>query len=147
MTHTHAAGPLFFTYSTVALPPISDLRFACERGKGSLTSPNAAAATPRWAQDAAPTPDRMSAATAANISRNKARRGKEEGTTLRTDVARDTPLEALSKALDPLRTLAEAAEKHDFAAGKNEPKKQAENQAENQTENQAENQMENRAEK
>lgn len=124
----------------------SIFRFACERGKGSLTSPNAAAATPRWAQDAAPTPDNMSRATAANISRNKARRvEKERGTTLRTDVARKTPLEAFSKALDPLRNLAEATSKHDAAVGKKRSESRSESRSdesgsdENRPENRTEN--------
>ena len=128
----------------------SIFRFACERGKGSLTSPNAAAATPRWAQDAAPTPDNMSRATAANISRNKARRvEKEPGTTLRTDVARKTPLEAFSKALDPLRNLAEAASKHDAAVGKKRSESRSESRSDESRSDESrsdENRPENRSE-
>ncbi len=104
--------------------------FACERGKGSLTSPNAAAATPRWAQDAAPTPDAMSRATADNISRNKARRGSSSSSSsssggggggsksnLRTDVVRRTPFEVFTSAFDPLRNLLAAAEKQNDQGG------------------------------
>lgn len=85
----------------------------------------------------------MSRATAANISRNKARRAAKEEGNLRTDVARKTPLEAFSKALDPLRNLAEAAAKHDAAVGKNRSENRSENRSdENQVENQTENQKE-----
>lgn len=96
--------------------------FACERGTGVLPSPNAAAATPRWAQDATPT---MSKATALNIQRNKAKRAENDDAggggrsgdsdKLRTDIARKTPLEVFTAAFDPLRDLAKAAEERDIA--------------------------------
>lgn len=96
--------------------------FACERGTGVLPSPNAAAATPRWAQDATPT---MSKATAANIRRNKARRAESDDAggggrngdsdKLRTDIARKTPLEAFTAAFNPLRDLVKATEERDVA--------------------------------
>lgn len=110
--------------------------FACERGKGSLTSPNAAAATPRWAEDATTGPP-MSSATAENIRRNKAKRknydgddagagaesggdevdvwGKSLDNSLRTDIVQKTPLETLTAAFDPLRDLIDEAEKSGIA--------------------------------
>lgn len=57
--------------------------FACERGTGDLVSPNAAAATPRWAVDAPRLSRRSETVTGGEFS------------SLRSDVARKSPLEAL----------------------------------------------------
>lgn len=94
--------------------------FACERGTGALPSPNAAAATPRWAEDATPT---MPKTNAPNIRRNTVKRARNDDAggggrgggsdKLRTDIARKTPLEAFTAAFNPLRDLAKAAEKRD----------------------------------
>lgn len=104
--------------------------FACERGKGALTSPNAAAATPRWDEDAAAElgfeeddgdgvksssrggGGRPTTTTAAAAGGRNEINGLE-GSSLRTDVARKTPLEVFSSAFDPLRKLVEAVEKEE----------------------------------
>ncbi|CAM9677289.1 unnamed protein product [Ectocarpus sp. 12 AP-2014] len=96
--------------------------FACERGTGTLPSPNAAAAAPRWAEDATPT---MPKTTAPKIRRNMVKRAGSDDAgggglgggsdKLRTDIARKTPLEAFTAAFNPLRDLAKAAEKGDVA--------------------------------
>lgn len=77
--------------------------FACERGKGSLTSPNAAAATPRWAEDA------PSLTSSASTSTTKRKVGGGEFDNLRSDVARRPPLEVLYASFNPLtKALSEA---------------------------------------
>ncbi|CAM9496956.1 unnamed protein product [Pylaiella littoralis] len=105
--------------------------FACERGKGALTSPNAAAATPRWDEDAAAElgfeeddgdgvksssrggGGRPTTTTTAAAAGGRNEINGLEGSSLRTDVARKTPLEVFSSAFDPLRKLAEAVEKEE----------------------------------
>lgn len=64
--------------------------FACERGKGALKSPNAAAATPRWAEDATVGSGRISG---------------PFPNELRSDVLRKTPLERFTSAFNPLRKI------------------------------------------
>ncbi|CAM9735018.1 unnamed protein product, partial [Laminaria digitata] len=96
--------------------------FACERGKGALTSPNAAAATPRWAEDAAPSVngaappsspdlDGLDGGAAVATGKRKANGGGGgEESNLRSDVARKTPLEAFTATFDPLRRVIKAVE-------------------------------------
>lgn len=55
--------------------------FACERGTGDLISPNLAAATPRWAEDAPSMPSSSQAVASG------------EFTALRSDIRRNTPLD------------------------------------------------------
>lgn len=84
--------------------------FACERGKGSLTSPNAAAAAPRWAEDALPRSSNNSNTGAKeededsnNSNTKKKKKNSGEFDDLRTDVVRKSPLEALYSAFSPLQ--------------------------------------------
>lgn len=92
--------------------------FACERGKGALTSPNAAAATPRWAEDAAPNVNGAappSSSSGLDGSTAVTGKGKASGrgrgdSNLRSDVARKTPLEAFTATFDPLRRVIKAVE-------------------------------------
>lgn len=73
--------------------------FACERGQGGLTSPNAAAATPRWAEDAlSPT---------ASPEEEEARKRKRRVTggefeNLRSDIVRKPFQQALYATFKPL---------------------------------------------
>ena len=87
--------------------------FACEREKGAIVSPNAAAATPRWAEDAAPsvkgsTPSNLDGAKVATEKR-KVNGGGGVGN-LRPDIARKSPLEIFTATFDPLRRAINAAE-------------------------------------
>lgn len=85
--------------------------FSCERGKGALTSPNAAAATPRWDEDATTAEHGFvdDDITASISNSNRVKRNSGSGS-LRTDVARKTPLERFTATFDPLRKLVNAVE-------------------------------------